>query len=134
MTLSETHLTLATNGVDGTAADSTKTSVVGHFGGDFTDTFGADSGAITALNPTPVAYSLSITGFNGVTRVDSGLIDSQTGTHDLMFLSGNTITGYVGNTNTVAFTITVNPANGDVTFTENRAVVQAQDGRLVDGE
>ena len=128
VTLSEQFLTAATNGVAGTLAGTGPTSKVGHFGGDFTDTFGADSGAVTTLNPTPVAYSLSITGFDGVHRVDSGLVDSQTGTHDLLFQSGNTITGFVGATNTVAFTITVDPSSGDVTFTEKRAVVQAQDG------
>ena len=64
-----------------------------------------------------------ITGGNGTA---SGLVDSHTGLSDVLVLNGNTIEGHVGTTaGTLAFTITVDPATGIVTFTEDRAVEQA---------
>ncbi len=68
---------------------------------------------------------MKITGGNGTA---SGLVDSQTGLNDILFQSGNTITGFVGHTSIVAFTITLNSQTGEVTFTEDRAVTQSQDG------
>src|ERR1700761_1150142 len=115
LTLSETHLTSATDGINGTAPNLALTSTTGNFGSFFTDTAG--SAPITS-----VAYALSINGGNGTA---SGLVDSQTQLKDVLVL--NTVTGaiegHVGSTaGALAFTISVDPATGIVTFTEDRAV------------
>ena len=55
LTLSETHLTSATDGINGTVPNLALTSATGNFGSYFTDTAG--SAPITS-----VAYALSITG------------------------------------------------------------------------
>jgi VCBS repeat-containing protein len=125
LTLSEADLTSGTNGINGSTPNLALTSVTGHFAGDFTDTSGADG-----LKST--TYALSIAGGNGAA---SGLVDSQTGQADVLVQNGNTIEGHVGSANgALAFTITVDPATGDITFTEDRAVVQAQDGSNPSGE
>ncbi|MBR1276392.1 VCBS domain-containing protein [Bradyrhizobium sp. AUGA SZCCT0283] len=55
----------------------------------------------------------------------SGLIDSHTGQADVLVLNGNTIEGHVGTTGgPLAFTITLDPTTGLMTFTEYRAVRQ----------
>jgi hypothetical protein len=85
--------------------------------------------------PGSVTYSLSLTGSN----VPSGLyaLDASDtsagdgdgigqGTQIVLNLSGNTITGSVGATD--YFTITVNPANGDVTFTQINNIWHANTG------
>ena len=121
LTLSETHLTAGTNGIDGSAPNAGLTSTTGNFGVDFTDTSGADG-------TRTVAYALSIVGGNGT---PSGLTDSQTGSPDVLFFNTGTgaIEGRVGTTTgALAFTISVDPATGIVTFTEDRAVNQTQDG------
>src|SRR4029453_8612510 len=70
-----------------------------------------------------ISYALSIAGGNGTV---SGLTDSHTGQADVLVLNGNTIEGHVGSTSgALAFTITLDPATGRVTFTEFRAVTQA---------
>ncbi|TIS89491.1 MAG: type I secretion C-terminal target domain-containing protein [Mesorhizobium sp.] len=67
-----------------------------------------------------VAYALSINGGNGT---PSGLTDAQTGQADVLVLVGNTIEGHVGSAaGALAFTITVDPATGIVTLTQDRSV------------
>jgi VCBS repeat-containing protein len=108
LTLSEAHLTA------GSSPSATGTTTSGSFSTAFTSVQGADGATIS--------YALSITGGNGAA---SGLIDSQTGEADVLVLNGNTIEGHVGTTGgTLAFTITLNPTTGQVTFTEYRAVTQ----------
>ena len=64
---------------------------------------------------------VSITGGNGVA---SGLIDSHTGLADVLVLNGDTVEGHVGAADgTLAFTITLAPATGLVTFTEYRSAM-----------
>ncbi len=97
----------------GTTPDSSLTSLVGHFSGDFTDTSGADGLKTTT-------YTLSINGGDGTS---SGLVDTQSGESILLTQSGDTITGHIGSTTgATAFTITVNESTGDVTFMEDSAV------------
>ncbi|MEI9915708.1 MAG: DUF5801 repeats-in-toxin domain-containing protein [Methylovirgula sp.] len=117
LTLSESNLTFFTNGINGTDPDFKITQTTGDFSTAFTDTSGADG-----LKSTAYALSISHQG------VASGLTDSQTGLSDILFQNGNTITGLVGHTGIVAFTITIDPKTGEVTFTEDRAVMQTQDG------
>ena len=55
----------------------------------------------------------------------SGLFDAQTGQSDVLVLNGNTIEGHVGGAaGALAFTITLDPNTGIVTFTEDRSVKQ----------
>ena len=115
--MSETHLTATAldDNIAGSSPNLALTSTTGNFSGAFTSVTGADNATI--------AYALSITGGNGVA---SGLIDSHTGLSDVLVLNGNTIEGHVSVVGgTLAFTITVDPATGIVTFTEDRAVSQA---------
>ncbi|WP_271553460.1 DUF5801 repeats-in-toxin domain-containing protein [Bradyrhizobium sp. CCBAU 45394] len=116
LTLSETHLTATSldDNIAGSAPDTTLTTTSGDFSTAFTSVQGADGATIS--------YALSITGGNGTT---SGLIDSHTGQADVLVLNGNTIEGHVGTTGgTLAFTITLDPTTGLVTFTEFRAVTE----------
>ncbi len=116
--LSETHLTAGSNGVDGSDPDAALTSITGDFSVDFTPSPDVNGGVLT--------YALSIQGGNGTA---SGFIDSQTGLADVLVKNGNTIEGHVANANgALAFTISVNPNTGVVTFTEDRAVFEAQTG------
>src|SRR6266404_5629703 len=116
LTLSETHLTATAldDNIAGSAPDATLTTTSGNFSTAFISVQGADGATIS--------YALSITGGNGTA---SGLIDSHTGQADVLVLNGNTIEGHVGTTGgTLAFTITLDPTTGLVTFTEYRAVTQ----------
>jgi VCBS repeat-containing protein len=116
LTLSETHLTATAldDHIAGSAPDTALTTISGDFSTAFTPVQGSDGATIS--------YALSITGGDGTA---SGLIDSHTGLADVLVLHGNTIEGHVGTTNgTLAFTITLNPTTGLVTFTEYRAVTQ----------
>ena len=116
LTLSETHLTATApdDNIAGSAPDATLTTTSGNFSTAFTSVQGVDGATIS--------YALSITGGNGTA---SGLIDSHSGQADVLVLNGNTIEGHVGTTGgALAFTITVDPATGLVTFTEYRAVTQ----------
>src|SRR5262245_40513461 len=116
LTLSETHLTATAldDNIAGSAPNAALTTTSGNFSTAFTSVRGADGATIS--------YALSITGGNGTA---SGLIDSHTGQADVLVLNGNTIEGHVGTTGgALAFTITVDPATGNVTFTEYRAVTQ----------
>ncbi|WGS23081.1 DUF5801 repeats-in-toxin domain-containing protein [Bradyrhizobium sp. ISRA463] len=116
LTLSETHLTATAldDNIAGSAPNAALTTTSGDFSTAFISVQGADGATIR--------YALAITGGNGTA---SGLIDSHTGLADVLVLSGNTIEGHVGTTGgTLAFTITVDPATGLVTFTEYRAVTQ----------
>jgi len=116
LTLSETHLTATTldDHIAGSAPDAALTTTSADFSTAFTSVQGADGATIH--------YALTITGGNGTA---SGLIDSHTGLADLLVLNGNTIEGRVGATNgTLAFTITLDPATGRVTFTDYRPVEQ----------
>src|SRR6266446_1943380 len=125
LTLSETHLTATAldDNIAGSAPDATLTTTSGNFSTAFISVQGADGATIS--------YALSITGGNGTA---SGLIDSHTGQADVLVLNGNTIEGHVGTTGgTLAFTITIDPTTGLVTFTEYRAVTQPF-GTNPDGE
>ncbi|HKU07596.1 MAG TPA: DUF5801 repeats-in-toxin domain-containing protein [Bradyrhizobium sp.] len=116
LTLSETHLTATAfdGNIAGSAPDATLTTTSGDFSTVFASVQGVDGATIS--------YALSITGGYGTA---SGLIDSHTGQADVLVLNGNTIEGHVGTTGgTLAFTITVDPATGRVTFTEYRPVTQ----------
>ena len=119
LTLSETHLTTATNPDSGTAPNAALTSTTGNFTAAFNDTPGADG-------TRTIAYALSITGGSGTA---SGLVDSHTQQSDVLVqVNATTIEGHVGSAGgALAFTISV-ASNGVVTFTEDRAVVQAQSG------
>jgi VCBS repeat-containing protein len=117
LTLSEAHLTATAleGNISGSAPDATLTTTSGDFATAFTSVQGVDGATIS--------YALSITGGNGTA---SGLIDSHTGQADVLVLNGNTIEGHVGTTGgKLAFTITLDPTTGRVTFTEYRAVTQA---------
>jgi hypothetical protein len=115
LTVDESFLTGATNGIDGSTPDVTQTHTTGNFSTAFTPVQGADSATIS--------YALSITGGNGTA---SGLLDAQTGLSDVLVLNGNTIEGHVGNAaGALAFTITLDPNTGIVTFTEDRSVKEA---------
>ncbi len=123
LTLSESNLTFFTNGINGTDPDFKLTHTTGNFALAFTDTSGADG-----LKSTTYALSIAHQG------VASGLTDSQTHLGDILYQNGNTITGFVGHTGIVAFTITLDPATGEVKFTEDRAVVQTQNGSDPSGD
>ncbi|SED88333.1 DUF5801 repeats-in-toxin domain-containing protein [Bradyrhizobium erythrophlei] len=113
LTLSETHLTATAldDNIAGSAPDAALTTTSGEF-----------SAAFVTEAGLAVSYALTITGGNGAA---SGLIDSHTGLSDVLVLNGNTIEGHVGTASgTLAFTITVDPATGRVTFVEHRAVEQ----------
>ncbi|UFX46203.1 DUF5801 domain-containing protein [Bradyrhizobium sp. 41S5] len=113
LTLSETHLTATAldDNIAGSAPDAALTTTSGEF-----------SAAFVTEAGLAVSYALTIIGGNGAA---SGLIDSHTGLSDVLVLNGNTIEGHVGTTSgTLAFTITVDPATGRVTFVEHRAVEQ----------
>ncbi|WP_420966993.1 DUF5801 repeats-in-toxin domain-containing protein [Bradyrhizobium sp. B120] len=116
LTLSETHLTATA--FDDNIAGSAPNAGLTTTSADFSTAFSSVQGA----NGATIGYALTITGGNGTA---SGLTDSHTGLADVLVLNGNTIEGHVGGTSgTLAFTITVNPATGLVTFTEYRAVKQ----------
>ncbi|WP_461356456.1 DUF5801 repeats-in-toxin domain-containing protein [Bradyrhizobium sp. USDA 4454] len=116
LTLSETHLTATA--LDDNTAGSAPNAALTTTSADFSTAFSSVQGA----NGATIGYALTITGGNNTA---SGLIDSHTGLADVLVLNGNTIEGHVGTTGgALAFTITVNPATGRVTFTEYRAVVQ----------
>ncbi|WP_244064173.1 DUF5801 repeats-in-toxin domain-containing protein, partial [Bradyrhizobium sp. Ce-3] len=115
----EAYLSAATNaGVDGSTPDAVPTQ--GHtldtesFAGAFTVVTGADNAT--------TAYALSIAA-NGTA---TNLIDSASGLGVVLDQSGNTVSGYVtGHENDAAwlvFTLTVDPATGNVTLTQDRAV------------
>src|SRR4029079_13463605 len=115
LTVDESFLTAATNGIDGSTPNLANTHTTGDFSTAFTPGQGADSATIS--------YALSITGGNGTA---SGLLDAQTGLSDVLVRNGNTIEGHVGNAaGALAFTITLDPDTGIVTFTEDRSVREA---------
>ena len=114
ISVDESFLTLATNGIDGSTPNPANTMATAGFTGAFTHVNGADGAT--------VAYALSIAGGNGAA---SGLVDAQTGLNDVLVLNGNTIEGHVGSVGgALAFTVAVDPATGIVTLTEDRSVKQ----------
>ena len=116
LTLSETHLTATAtdDNIAGSVPNAALTTTMGHFSTAFASVQGTDG--------VTLSYALSIIGGNGSA---SGLTDSHTGQPDVLVLNGNTIEGHVGTTGgTLAFTITLDPTTGSVTFTEYRAVTQ----------
>ncbi|WP_375787174.1 DUF5801 repeats-in-toxin domain-containing protein [Bradyrhizobium sp. Pha-3] len=126
LTLAEAHLTATVfdDHIAGTAPDSTLTTMSADFSTAFTSVQGADGATIR--------YALTIAGGNGTA---SGLIDSHTGCADVLVLNGNTIEGHVGTTNgTLAFTISLDPATGGVSFTEYRAVMHPFDASSDGGD
>ncbi|WGR91411.1 DUF5801 domain-containing protein [Bradyrhizobium sp. ISRA435] len=116
LTLSETHLTATAldDNTAGSAPNAALTTTSADFATAFTSVQGADGATIR--------YALAITSGDGTA---SGLIDSHTDLADVLVLNGNTIEGRVGTAGgALAFTITVDPTTGIVTFTEYRAVTQ----------
>ncbi len=100
----------------------------GNFSGNFNDTFGADGAAAKGS----VGYALSIGNPAPHSNVVlSGLVDSRTHQNDVLVqVNATTIEGHVGGANgALAFTISVDATTGVVTFTEDRAVVQQQNGQ-----
>ena len=86
------------------------------FAGLFDESFGADGPGADA-----VSYGLSITGGDGT---DSGLIDVISGDAILLRVNGDgDIEGYLANdTGTVAFTIDLDPATGEISLEQDRAI------------
>ncbi|WP_436159924.1 DUF5801 repeats-in-toxin domain-containing protein [Mesorhizobium sp. LjRoot246] len=114
LSVDESYLTAATNGINGSTPSLALTHTTGDFSGAFTWVQGADSAT--------VAYALSITGGNGTA---SGLTDAQTGQSDVLVLNAVTgaIEGHVGSVGgALAFVIAVDPATGIVTLTQDRSV------------
>ncbi len=116
-----TQQTVSESGLPGgTTPGQASTSVVGHFGGDFTDNFGAD-GALGNNAQTAKSYSLVLQ------STATNLIDTASGKSVTLVLNqatgeiDGTVTLNDGSTATV-FTITVDASTGDVTFTDERAV------------
>src|SRR5206468_8470220 len=108
----ESFLTAATNGIDGSTPNLASTTTTGNFSGAFTSVQGADSAAVT--------YAVSITGGNGT---PSELGERRVGQADVLVQVGNTIEGHVGTAaGALAFTITIDPATGIVTLTQDRSV------------
>ncbi|MFC6655129.1 DUF5801 repeats-in-toxin domain-containing protein [Roseibium salinum] len=90
----------------------------------FTSVFGADSFKDTdddnVQDVDAISYALSVNGGDGV---DSGLNDTLSGNNILLRVNGDSIEGYLeGATGTLAFVISVDPATGDVTLTQNRSI------------
>ena len=110
MSVDESFLTAATNGIDGSTPNAANTVKTGDFSSAFVHLNGADGATI--------AYSLGVSSPN----VNSGLIDSATGQHVLLVLNGNTIEGHVGASSTLAFTLALDSSTGVVTLTDLRAV------------
>ncbi len=82
----------------------------------FDTTFGADGPAAS----DDTTYALSINGGDGT---DSGLNDTATGDDILLRVNGDAIEGYLaGDTGVVAFTLTLDPATGEITQTQSRAI------------
>jgi len=123
LTVDESFLTAATNnGTDGTTPDVTQTVKTANYSGSFTSVQGADSATI--------AYALGISAPN----VDSGLIDSATGSHVFLVVNGNTVEGHVGAAaGPMAFTLSVDAATGVVTLTDLRAVHEPIPGDFNEG-
>ncbi|HET9149556.1 MAG TPA: DUF5801 repeats-in-toxin domain-containing protein, partial [Alphaproteobacteria bacterium] len=111
LAVDESNLTAATNnGIDGSTPNLALTSETTAFAGVFT----ASGGTTT--------YALSINGGNGTA---SGFTDAQTHQGIVLVDNGGTIEGHVGATDgQLAFTIAVD-GSGNVTLTQDRAVVQA---------
>ncbi|QOZ25035.1 DUF5801 repeats-in-toxin domain-containing protein [Bradyrhizobium sp. CCBAU 51753] len=126
LSLSETHLTATTldDNIAGSAPNAMLTTISGNFATAFNSVQGADAAVI--------AYALSITGGDGTA---SGLVDAHTGLADVLVRNGNSIEGHVGTAGgTLAFTITVDPATGLVTFSQSRAVKQLSGSNPDTGE
>src|SRR5262249_31214771 len=107
LTVDESFLTSATNGINGTTPDVTLTNThaSASFANDFVSNPGADgqSGSI--------AYALSINGGDGT---DSGLVDAQSGQHVLLSLNGSTVEGRTATGHDLVFTVQVD-GSGNVT-------------------
>jgi hypothetical protein len=87
----------------------------GAFGVQFTVNYNADG---------PAASNSETFAFSQVSGVDSGLIDTATGQHVLLSGSGSQIVGSVNSGASTVFTVSVD-GSGNVTLTQNRAVVQS---------
>jgi VCBS repeat-containing protein len=86
------------------------------FAGAFTVAYGADGAGTTA-------YTLTVN-----TAIASGLVDTATGAAVVLSVAGNVVTGTAGPAGPVVFTLTVDPANGNVTLDQQRAVSHGVDG------
>ncbi|WP_252271335.1 retention module-containing protein [Pseudomonas subflava] len=82
------------------------------FAGAFNGQYGADGAGTTT-------YSLGVSS----SGVDSGLDDSATGNSILLYLEGGNVVGKVGAGGPVAFTLSVNSGNGQVTLDQQRAIL-----------
>ncbi|MGE3319242.1 MAG: DUF5801 repeats-in-toxin domain-containing protein [Candidatus Berkiella sp.] len=86
---------------------------------DATDSFANLFNSIAGADGATIAYSLSISSDGA----DSGIIDTDTGSHVLLFMDGNDVVGRVGNDE--VFRISIDPNNANVTLDQSRAVVHA---------
>ncbi|WGD49493.1 DUF5801 repeats-in-toxin domain-containing protein [Bradyrhizobium sp. CB1650] len=132
LSVDESYLTAATNGVDGShtgPAGSTTDHI--SFASAFTSAPGADGATIT--------YALAASGATSTSGVDSGLIDSATGNKVFLFLEGGKVVGREGTDATAAvggpqvFTLSVDPNSADVILTQLRAVHELTPGDFNEG-
>ncbi|MCS5710873.1 DUF5801 repeats-in-toxin domain-containing protein [Candidatus Berkiella aquae] len=84
-------------------------NATGSFAGLFNSVAGADGATIV--------YQLSIS----QEGADSGLVDSASNSHVLLFMDGNDVVGRAGNDE--VFRISLDPNNGNVTLDQSRAII-----------
>ncbi|MBR1126648.1 DUF5801 repeats-in-toxin domain-containing protein, partial [Bradyrhizobium iriomotense] len=111
----ESNLTAATNGIDGSTPTGIN-AMTAWFGGIFQAISGADG---VPDSEHPISYALSI----DVSK-SSGLVDAQTGEAVVLVMNGTTVEGHTAASDLLVFTLSVD-SNGFVTFTDNRAVKEA---------
>ncbi|QIG55107.1 hypothetical protein G6N82_13985 [Altererythrobacter sp. BO-6] len=101
---------------DTLVGDNGSDSDSANFAAAFAPLYGADGQAST----DPIVYSFGLKDGNGT---DSGLNDTASGDDILLRVNGNVVEGYLANSpTTIAFTLTLDPATGDVTQTQLRAI------------
>ncbi|WP_063694591.1 DUF5801 repeats-in-toxin domain-containing protein [Bradyrhizobium stylosanthis] len=111
----ESNLQAATNGVDGSIHNGNNTASAS-----FGSIFLAETGADGVPDPQhPISYALSID-----TSKSSGLVDAQTGEDVVLTMNGTTVEGHTASSNLLVFTLEVD-SDGNVTFTDNRSVKEA---------
>ncbi|MBR0786865.1 DUF5801 repeats-in-toxin domain-containing protein, partial [Bradyrhizobium iriomotense] len=111
----ESNLTAATNGIDGSIHDGINV-MTAWFGGIFQAISGADG---VPDSEHPISYALSIDASK-----PTGLVDAQTGEAVVLVMNGTTVEGHTAASDLLVFTLSVD-SNGEVTFTDNRAVKEA---------
>ncbi|MBR1179792.1 hypothetical protein JQ617_37900, partial [Bradyrhizobium sp. KB893862 SZCCT0404] len=115
LSVDESNLTASTNGIDGSIHNGNNTATAS-FSGAFNAISGADG---VPDSQHPISYALSID-----TSKPSGLVDAQTGEDVVLTMNGTTVEGHTASSNLLVFTLAVD-SDGNVTFTDNRAVKEA---------